>query len=313
MKQLRLLILLVSWHCVSAQLPIDTTESILIGGINQFISIKAKDRSLPVLLFLHGGPGGSVMAYANRFTDKLQEHFVVVQWDQRETGRTLQLNQSPVALTLSLFQNDTRELISVLLNRFKHERLYLVGHSWGTALGFDIARKHPELLYAYISIGAMVNQLESERIVLAMMNDKAGSSGNRKQADELATVNIPFQNGEQLFYHRKWLGDLNKRKNNLSKSYVENWSATWLSVFNEASQDNLMVTLPVVQCPVYFFAGRKDYQTNSKIAENYFKLLAAPKKAFYWFEFSGHSIPTSEPGRMQEIIIKEILPATFGV
>jgi esterase/lipase len=174
-----------------------------------------------------------------------------------------------------------------------------------------MAREHPELLYAYTAIGPMINQLESERIVLTMMKDKAGLSGNKIQVEELATVRIPFENAEQLFYHRKWLGEFNRRKPNLSKEYVEHWSATWLSVFNEASQMNLMESLPEVRCPVYIFAGRKDYQTNSQIAEDYFRKLKAPKKAFYWFELSGHSIPSSEPRRMQEILIDEILPETF--
>jgi pimeloyl-ACP methyl ester carboxylesterase len=311
MKLLWLLIFFGSLRTVIAQVPIDTTESIVIGGIKQFIRIQGKNKSLPLLLFLHGGPGGSVMGYANKFTNKLQEHFVIVQWDQRETGRTLQLNPSPVPLTLSLFEDDTYELVTALLNQFKRNKLYLVGHSWGTALGFNVAHKHPELLYAYTAIGPMINQLESERIVLTMMKDKAGLSGNKMQVEELATVRIPFENAEQLFYHRKWLGEFSKRKPNLSKDYVENWSATWLTVFNEASEVNLVESLPEVHCPVYIFAGRKDYQTNSQIAEDYFRKLKAPKKGFYWFEFSGHSIPSSEPRRMQEILISEILRDTF--
>ena len=72
-----------------AQGPIDSIGVVKIGGIRQVISIKGRDTSKPLLLFLHGGPGNSVMHYAERFTYRLQEHFIVVQWDQREVGKTL--------------------------------------------------------------------------------------------------------------------------------------------------------------------------------------------------------------------------------
>ena len=53
--------------------------------------------------------------------------------------------------------------------------------------------------------------------------------------------------------------------------------------------------------------GKKDYQTNATIAEAYYKILEAPKKEFFWFENSGHFIPTSDAERLQEIIIKKVL------
>src|SRR5271154_108319 len=73
---------------------IHSSEAIEIGGIKQWISIKGLNGTDPVLLFLHGGPGNSAMSYADGFTSELQKHFVVVQWDQRESGKTAKLNSS---------------------------------------------------------------------------------------------------------------------------------------------------------------------------------------------------------------------------
>ena len=238
---------------------------------------------------------------------------MVVQWDQRETGRTRELNASNTALSLKLFQSDTRALIDTLLRRFGRQKLYLAAHSWGTALGFHITEKYPELLYAYIAIGPMINQLESERIALALLQDQALQKGNAFAAAQLSRVRIPFQNGEQLYYHRKWLQELAGSRKSLSKDYVLNWARTWLSTYNEACLANLMETLPEIRCPVYFFAGRTDYQTNSSITEKYYVMLKAPKKGFFWFERSGHSIPSSEPDKLQSIVIDTILPETFTI
>ena len=312
MKYLILLAVLITATLSFAQKPVDRQEEILIGGINQFITIQSADSTLPLLLFLHGGPGGSVMPYSHKFTHRLQKHFVVVQWDQRETGRTLELNPSPVPLTLDLFQRDTQETIDYLLRKFGREKLYLVGHSWGTALGFHIARTHPELLYAFIPIGPMINQLESERLALVSMKEKAAKAANAVAMAELAEVKVPFETGQQLYYHRKWLQDLSGSRRRLSKDYVEGWSATWLPLFIEASKENLFQSLPSIACPIYFLAGRRDLQTSSSITEDYYHALRAPRKDLFWLE-TGHSIPSSAPSRMQEIIIEKILPETFVI
>ena len=307
-----LLFLLYIWSNTLGQTPVDTAEAITIGGIKQYITLKGKDNTKPLLLFLHGGPGNSVMSYAHKFTQKLQENFIVVQWDQRETGETLKLNPSPVPLTLTLFQNDSHELIKHLLKKFQRSKLYLIGHSWGTVLGFHIAAQYPGLLHAWIPISPVINQLESERIILKLMKEKASQLGNKIEIEELATVNIPFENGEQLYYHRKWLFHFNgKPRKNFSKSVVTAWASTWLSVWNEASKINLTESLLEINCPVYFFSGRKDYQTNFSITADYYKKLKAPKKGLFWFEKSAHSVPSNEPLLMQDIIINKILPETF--
>jgi pimeloyl-ACP methyl ester carboxylesterase len=106
---------------------IDTDQIITIGGIRQYIRIKGKDDSKPILLFLHGGPGGSLLSKSDQMTGKLQQHFVVVQWDQRETGETLKLNKSPQPLTLSLFYNDSHDLIDTLLKKFQKPWLIRTG------------------------------------------------------------------------------------------------------------------------------------------------------------------------------------------
>lgn len=313
MKFVILLALLLPALCTFAQKGIDAKETVVINGLHQYITLQGRDRSLPLLLFLHGGPGGSVMAYADRFSNKLQEHFVVVHWDQRETGRTRELNRSPIPVALSTFQEDTHAMIAYLLKRFHREKLYLAGHSWGTALGFHVAARQPDRLYALLAIGPMIHQHESERMALALMKEKAFSAGSQHQREELSAIKIPFENGSQLYFHRKGLQEYAGKRSRLSREHVERWAGTWLKLFNEASAIDLMDSLPVVQCPVYFFLGRTDLQTNSALAEQYFARLEAPHKALFWFENSGHAIPTTEPGRLQTLIIERVLPETFAL
>ncbi len=61
---------------------IDESGFVSIGGINQWIAIQGWDRSNPVILFLHGGPGEAQSPFLGQF--KPWEHdFTVVNWDQR--------------------------------------------------------------------------------------------------------------------------------------------------------------------------------------------------------------------------------------
>ncbi|MEP7377377.1 MAG: alpha/beta hydrolase [Chitinophagaceae bacterium] len=293
------------------QIAIETTEVINIGGIKQYIRIKGKDASKPLLLFLHGGPGSSLMNKTDLITGKLQQHFVVVQWDQRETGETLRLNKSAQPLTLSLFYDDTHDLIDSLLKKFGRPKLYLAGYSWGSGLGFHIADKYPGLLYAYIAISPVINQWESEKMALEMLKAKVNNKGRK----ELAQVKIPFENAEQLYFHRKWLFSFNGQKLiglTFRKSVVQAWGVTWFNTWSEACAINLFESLRTIRCPVYFFAGEEDYQTNHAITEEYFHIVSAPKKDLFLFAGSGHGLPETDPVLFQDIIIDKILPETFN-
>ena len=289
---------------------IHTKEAIEIGGIKQWISIDAADgthKNHPVLLFLHGGPGNSAMGYADKFTGELQKHFIVVNWDQRESGKTAELNSTDKPLSVELLENDAVEMINYLRTRFSQDKIYIMGHSWGGFLVLKIAAEHPELLKACLAVSPMVNQLESERLSLQWMIDKAKLENNKEALKELQSVHVPFDNGEQLYFHRSWLLKMAGRKSP-SKSFVEAWATKWLVVFNEGSAVNFFTTASQINCPVYFFVGRKDYQTHFKVTEDYYNVLEAPAKGLYWFDNSGHNLTTSEPARLQEIIIGEILP-----
>lgn len=294
---------------IFAQNSLDIREhlAIDIGGIKQWISISGTNRRNPVLLFLHGGPGNSVMRYADNFTSELQNKFVVVQWDQRESGKTAELNVFGKPVTVALMEHDAVEVILYLRSRFSQDKIFLMGHSWGGFLGMMVALNHPELLHAYVAVCPMVNQLESERWSLKWMMNKAKQDNNNEALGELAAVDIPFGGGDQLYYHRSWLARMLGNKPP-PRDFVEAWSLKWLTLFNEASAVNFFQVAPEIKCPVYFFVGTSDIQTNWEITRDYHERLKAPKKGIYFFENTGHNLNTKEPEKFQKTVLKEILP-----
>jgi pimeloyl-ACP methyl ester carboxylesterase len=292
---------------------IDAVFTPEIGGIKQAIEIKTDNSEKPVLLFLSGGPGSSMMNTAAGFTDKLKDKFTIVQWDQRDAGKTLKLNPSPNKPTIAQMQNDTYEVIQFVAKKLNKKKIYLAGSSFGNVLGFYIAQKHPELLHAYLAMNPVINSLESEKLSLEKLRDV--HKGDKTAIEELLAVKIPFEKAEDLFYIRKWLfvmdGNKGATSDGFKKGFLQ-WSETWFSAIQEIMQMNLQKSLKKVKCPIYFFVGRDDIQTSTKITEEYFNKLKAPKKELYMFEKSAHSVHKTEAEKFQNIIIEKILSENMG-
>jgi pimeloyl-ACP methyl ester carboxylesterase len=286
---------------------IDTLLTPKIGGIHQLIEIKTDDNTKPVLLFLAGGPGSSLRENADKYTYILKDKFTVVQWDQRDAGQTLKLNPSPVNPSVKLMENDTYEVINFLRKELKQEKIYLLGSSWGNVLGFYIVEKHPELLHAYFAVNPVISQLASEKELLKNLRDHFVKDPIASK--ELATVHIPFQADEDLFYLRKWLFYKEGKKYVTTIDFKNNflqWSKIWSPVWNEVMSIDLPSSLKKVECTIYFLVGKNDIQTSTPITIKYFTSLKAPKKDLFVFENSGHQIHKDEPEKFQSIIIKAL-------
>ncbi|WP_299184671.1 alpha/beta hydrolase [uncultured Aquimarina sp.] len=284
---------------------IDTLLTPEIGGIKQVVKIKTDDSKKPVLLFLSGGPGSSMMNTANDFTNILRNKYTIVQWDQRNAGRTLELNSSPTQPSVEQMEKDTYQVISFLIKELNQDKIYLLGSSWGNVLGFYIVENHPEMLHSYYAVNPVISQLKSEMELLKIL--KIHFKDNTIASKELANVNIPFKIDEDLFFIRKWLfykeGKEYVTSDNFKDGFLK-WSETWSPVWNEVMDIDLPKTLKKVNCPVYFFVGKNDIQTSTEITKNYFEQLKAPKKDLFLFENSGHQIHHDEPEKFQNTIIQ---------
>jgi len=294
---------------------IDTTEIIPIGGIKQVIRIKTKDITKPVLLYLHGAGSSnySLIAQADQLTSKLQEHFIVVLWDQREYGKTLQLNKSPEPLTVQLLANDTKEVADHVLRQFGRKKLYIAAHSMGCVMAISVAQKYPGMLHAVVVMSPPVNGIASQRIGLKMLKAHFKKIHNERAVNELETIKLPARDFESLFIKYVWQTEYDgEHINDTLRAQIKPMMKQWMaspaaSLSDEVFEMNFFKQFPVLNCPVYFFVGRKDYMTNATVTKKYEQKLRAPRKALFWFEKSAHNIPDTEPVLMQDIIIGQVL------
>ncbi|MDF2877884.1 MAG: hypothetical protein K0S30_980, partial [Clostridia bacterium] len=126
--------------------------SIEINGVGQGMFIKGKDITKPVLLLVHGGPGMSDYFLAEEYPTGIENEFVVCYWEQRGTGISYNSDIAPETMTTEQFISDIIEVTNYLRNRFGQDKIYLMGHSWGTYLSVKTVAKSPELFHAYIAM-----------------------------------------------------------------------------------------------------------------------------------------------------------------
>lgn len=318
---------------------IERLEKVRIGGIDQWVSIRGNNHDNPVLLMLHGGPGWVSMPTSWYFQRGWEEYFTVVQWDQRGAGKTYTENDpARIAPTMTRAQmiEDAEQLVDWLRHEFDKDKIFVLGHSWGSYLGMELVRRKPQWLHAYIGMGQMIDAPESERRGWAWTLAKARQDGNAEAIADLLSV-APYAQGKaavpvaNIMKQRQWLnyyggmvygrrnGDAEAAAFKLSPEYTDDdmakvWAATDFSV-NALLSEALTTDfndLRSVSCPVLLFLGRHDINVSSTVAAEWFEQLQAPSKRLVWFENSAHEVMNEEPGKTLMSLVEYARPLAAG-
>lgn len=301
-----------------------TLEPVTLGRVKQWILIRGRSTSSPLVLKLHGGPGQAEMATV-RFNNRLEHDFLVVEWDQRGAGKSADV---PIAsLTMEQVVLDTIELSQYLLKRFNQDRLILVGHSWGSAVGLQAVHRAPQMYRAFVSTGQMANFSNATSAGYQALLEHAGLNGDKElEATLKALGQPPYVGSEGKSKRAKYVGLLEKHRNlwhaesgfNPVRWMIAAEEYAWpekLS-FNRAAETSFEALLPDllkldmaklvprVEVPVYFAVGRHDLLAPSAVAAAYFSRLGAPKKDWVWFEKSAHFPQWEEPGEFHGLLMR---------
>jgi pimeloyl-ACP methyl ester carboxylesterase len=312
---------------------IEELKPVQINGIAQYLSIRGKDLRNPILLFIHGGPASPEMPAAYTFQSPWEDYFTVVEWDQRGTGKTYTANDpAKVGPTLSIAQmsSDANEVVRYLRDRFHKQKIFVMGHSWGTVLGTAVAREHPEWLYAYIGVGQVVNIERSETLGFEFALKSAKAAGNAQAVKDLESL-APYPGTvmalDRVGRERKWLeyyGGLTWNRRDFGYDadawlLSPDYSDADLESIRKGSVLTLTQLLPSLakyniesetefRCPIVIFNGRHDYSVSHEVAADWFGHLHAPSKRLVWFEDSAHQIFQEQPGRFLQHLLTDVRP-----
>ena len=302
-----------------------------LNGRKQWISLRGWDKTAPVLLFLAGGPGGTQMATVRHELAELEKHFVVVNWDQPGSGKSYYADKIK-NITAQTYIEDGHALTEYLKKRFSQEKIYLLGESWGSALGIFLVDKYPGDYHALIGTGQMVDFAETERMDYAKAMEIAQSRGDTTLIEKLKANGEPPYFGKDVTWKSavylnylsaymstnpqihnpgyNTLRDIGSSEYGLLDkiNFFRGIVNTFNHVYQQLYSIDMRKDYTKLNVPVYFFLGRHDVNAPTVLAEEYVQVLDAPQKEIVWFEHSWHSPWINET----EKFVKEVLTCFLG-
>lgn len=281
-----------------------------LGGVEQYVLIRGTDRAKPIMLFVHGGPGTSAMAFNRVFSHELEKDFVFVNWDQRGTGFSYAAGDDESAITLEQIVRDLDELVDALLAEFEQPSLILVGYSWGSLVSLEYVSRFPSKVSAYVGIGQMADTPASEKLVYQWALDQARQAADKASLEILEAIGSPpYRNVGDMMKHRgvvgryggAWVDPMSDIKYAITAIRAREFS--WLglrdilrggdrslsALYSAFSEFDALARYPTLDVPVYFFHGRRDRVVSPEPAKRYLEALEAPAKEWVWFEDSAHN------------------------
>jgi len=312
-----------------------------IGGIEQWITIKGEDRNKPVILFIHGGPGSTMSQYEDVIYGDWEKDFILVNWDQRGAGRTYGRNvpteineeywiENP--LTVEQMTKDGIELTKYLINHLKKKQVILVGTSWGSILGTEMALGSPELFYAYVGHAQFVNFSENINYAYQKVYKMAKNAKDIDAINKLESFGPPPYSNAKIYGQLIRVVKKYERKNSTpepdtwfklapaydnEKDSKHRYDGDDYSFIHFVGHEKLRIKSMVSEIdynhsglkftiPIYLIQGQEDILTSKEINKPYFDKIDAPKKEYFLLPDAAHGHNQSVIDKQYQVVTKYI-------
>ena len=310
-------------------------RTVEIGGIPQSMIIQSVNPANPVLLFVHGGPGMPEFFMEQDYPTGLEQHFTMVRWEQRGAGISFSADIPPGSMTIDQMIADTIEVADYLRDRFGQDRILLLGHSWGSYLGIQVAAKAPDRFLAYVGMAQIVHQLRSEVMARDYLLGAYRARGDAAMVLKLEASPVSMEDGlspawmrlRDAAMHQAGVGQARDINSVITGIFLPVWRVRAYTVMDKINiwrgklwsrpffwddmmWDDLSARLTTFELPVYFFIGQYDQTASPTLARAYFDAIDAPVKGFYVFGNSAHSPLFEEPERATQILLQDVLRGT---
>lgn len=319
---------------------IDEEKFVSIGGIEQWITISGEDTSKPVILFIHGGPGSTMSQYGNAAFHGWEKEFILVNWDQRGAGRTYGRNAPDELdenflkanpLTLDRMAKDGIEVAQYLAQYLKKQKVILIGSSWGSILGAEMALRSPDLFHAYIGhaqfvTSAAANHAYEKTHALAKL---ANDTSSVKTLESLGTP--PYDHartyGQLLRIVKKyermkatpapemWFKvapgydnekDEKNRYDGDDYSFVNFFGDKKFGLKGMASEVDFQAKGFHFRLPVFLVQGELDILTPADVSKSYFEKIKAPRKKYYLLPDAAHGFNQSVVDTFYDVLKNQL-------
>jgi pimeloyl-ACP methyl ester carboxylesterase len=309
---------------------VDQTSFVRIGGIDQWISIKGEDRSNPVLLVVHGGPGESQWPQADKYIP-WEKAFTVVLWDQRGAGHTYgRYGAKTPDFSLERIAKDGVELTEYLCRTLGKKKIIVLGHSWGSTIAISMVKLRPELFAAYVGTGQAESWSASMNTQFDMALARARQDGDTAAVKKLETAGRPdLTDPKQAFSvniwpamapsDKAWIQGLRANLPVLQAKYpkdMQDYQDGFQFSVDHALPDQMRLDLPKTASSIdtafFIIQGQDDIMTPTAAAVDYFKRVTAPKKELVLIPAAGHFAFMTAPAAFLAALVNKVRPVAIA-
>jgi pimeloyl-ACP methyl ester carboxylesterase len=301
-----------------------------VGGIDQWIQLRGEDRANPVLLVLHGGPGWPNAVFTLPLRP-WEQHFTVVQWDHRGTGKTLgrtgKANSGP--MTFDQRVADAIELIELLRQYLGVDKVIVLAESMGTLTGLPLAQRRPDLIAALVVTDLYVNMAANEAGKYQLTLERLRAASNTRGVTALEAIgadptrwdlaawnvnmawafktNVPTPNLDRRLLFPLALSSPIYRLGDLF-SLVAGFQWTTAQMFTELRSYDARRLGTRFEVPFFLFQGETDVITLTSLATEYFDEVQAPTKGLALIPDAGHFAAFTQPERFLAELRSRVRP-----
>jgi len=317
-----------------------------LDNLDETLYVRHKNADMPAyirgnssekvfLITLHGGPGGTGLGFTGKAFDAIENRYGVVYFDQRGSGNS-QGHYSEDDISVDLMAEDVLALVKVMQRKFGSDsRFFLLGASWGGALGTATLLKDQSVFSGWIGEGgaynpaqlydqyvetftttantqiALGNSIDFWESVLALVA-QVGAVNN---LDDFLKLNgKAFEAEEKLFDD----GFIDAVENGIGGNetffrynfLTKKWNTIGIqTIFN--NQGLFQITdfsnqFSEITIPSLFISGEYDMVVPMASAQNALDAIGSTSKEFLLFEKSGHAPSFSEPERYATEVLRFI-------
>lgn len=313
-------------------------ETIRIGtNVQDYFYVENQGAKMPVLvegntasgtivLWVHGGPGGTAIGFQNDkySTQYLEPDVGVAYWDQRGAGGSQ--GSSTPSLALNQYADDLKKVITVLRYRYgAATKIFLLSHSWGglVAPAFLTEGTNQQLVNGWINVAGahnytlndsltrayllqfgreqltqgihttdwqkIVNYAESHQPDGSLATSRSLNSCASEAEGYIAAIQTEPGSGiGQLFSTDKTAFSFFWTLSNAGATYPAGLNKAVLAT--EYSSKLSRISLPVL-C----ITGKYDFTVPKGLADEVMQKVASPRKKLVILPHSGHICMANEP------------------
>lgn len=229
-----------------------------VPGGTIWYRVTGSGSATPVVL-LHGGPGYS--SFYLKSLEALQNERPVVIYDQLGAGKSDRITDT----TLFTIPHFVAELDS-LRSHLGYARWHVLGHSWGTILGLEYYRAHPDRVASLVLASAAIDMPTWEKNVRRMigtLSDSAQRAIKAREADgNFAAPDYQAANSEFLgkYGMRAPMGpDLDSTLNSYNPAIYEYMQGpSEFTITGTIKDYDAKPFLPQVKVPLLYTVGEFD-------------------------------------------------------